>query len=209
MKQILEDPLVQGGVYPGVYLRKPRFERLLKEQTSPLDYRKFYVLRDLRDTLVSLYFSLLVSHDILNERMQRKRAVLQDLDKAEGMLHLMHSEAAPRLDGIADLQRSWLADSATVIRYEELLSEPYPAFRKIVEIGEFPIGDEHLQDILQRNSFESLSGRPPGQEDPNSYYRKGVAGDWAEHFTPDLKTEFKRRFGELLIQTGYESDLDW
>lgn len=72
------------------------------------------------------------------------------------------------------------------------------------------IPKETLRTILEEKSFENLSGgREKGKEDVTSHYRKGVPGDWANHFTPALKREFKRRFNEVLLKTGYEQDNEW
>jgi hypothetical protein len=63
---------------------------------------------------------------------------------------------------------------------------------------------------VEAASFERLSeGREQGQEDTSSFYRKGVAGDWKNHFTERDKRIFKKEAGELLIELGYERDLDW
>jgi hypothetical protein len=40
-------------------------------------------------------------------------------------------------------------------------------------------------------------------------FRKGRIGDWANHFTPRHKEAFKEVAGRLLIDLGYERDLDW
>ena len=41
-----------------------------------------------------------------------------------------------------------------------------------------------LADIRRRTSFAALSGgRPAGQADPRSFFRKGVAGDWRNVFS--------------------------
>jgi hypothetical protein len=67
-----------------------------------------------------------------------------------------------------------------------------------------------LTRIVDRKSFRRLSGgRAKGQENVKSHYRKGVSGDWANHFGDDLKALFKARHGELLIRLGYENDLHW
>ena len=42
-----------------------------------------------------------------------------------------------------------------------------------------------------------------------AHQRKGIAGDWRNHFSDELKGDFKERWGDLLIATGYERDLDW
>jgi len=60
------------------------------------------------------------------------------------------------------------------------------------------------------NRFEAQTGgRPRGVEDVTAHQRKGVAGDWRNHFTDRIKRAFKARYGGLLVATGYEKDLDW
>lgn len=67
-----------------------------------------------------------------------------------------------------------------------------------------------VADIVERRNFKKLSGgRKKGQENVHSHYRKGVPGDWANHLTPAHVDHFKAEYGDLLIQLGYESDLDW
>ena len=39
--------------------------------------------------------------------------------------------------------------------------------------------------------------------------RKGVAGDWRNHFTPEAAHVFDSIAGELLVESGYEPDRSW
>ncbi len=67
-----------------------------------------------------------------------------------------------------------------------------------------------LKRILDRNSFENKSeGRQQGEENTHSHYRKGVSGDWQEHFSPAVKEEFKKRYNDLLVKLNYEQDENW
>ena len=64
--------------------------------------------------------------------------------------------------------------------------------------------------FIHRNRFEAKAkGRSRGTEDQDSHYRKGVAGDWVNHFTDSVKDEFKKKYGDLLIRLGYENDHNW
>ena len=64
--------------------------------------------------------------------------------------------------------------------------------------------------ILDRHSFSHhAEGRQQGEEDVRHHYRKGVAGDWRTYFTPRISAAFKERYGNLLIQLGYETTKDW
>ena len=40
-------------------------------------------------------------------------------------------------------------------------------------------------------------------------FRKGTINNWKQHFNEDIKTDFKNKAGDLLIQMGYEKDLFW
>lgn len=72
------------------------------------------------------------------------------------------------------------------------------------------VSPERVLGIADTFHFRRLAeGRKQGQEDKKSHFRKGVAGDWKNHFTPKATDVFKERFGDKLIQLGYESNNDW
>jgi hypothetical protein len=66
-----------------------------------------------------------------------------------------------------------------------------------------------LRDIVQQHRFEQLAGRKRGEEDVNSHLRKGVPGDWKNHFGEEHIRVFKTRYNDLLLTLGYEDDPDW
>lgn len=67
-----------------------------------------------------------------------------------------------------------------------------------------------LDNSLRKMSFQRLTeGRLRGKEDQNSHMRKGVAGDWRNHFDAEIKAAFKESYGNLLIHLGYETSYDW
>ena len=69
---------------------------------------------------------------------------------------------------------------------------------------------ERLLGIVYSERYEKLTaGRAKGAEDSKSHYRKGVGGDWVNHFTPALVDAFKERYGDLVVRLGYEADEDW
>jgi hypothetical protein len=72
------------------------------------------------------------------------------------------------------------------------------------------LSERKVKSIVQKNSFSNLSGgRQKGKENVKSHLRKGVPGDWVNHFTPDHKRAFKKRFNDVLIKMGYEDDSNW
>jgi hypothetical protein len=64
--------------------------------------------------------------------------------------------------------------------------------------------------VVHRNRFEAKAkGRSAGAEDQSSHFRKGVAGDWRNHFDDKLKRVFKDRYGELILTLNYAESMDW
>ena len=62
---------------------------------------------------------------------------------------------------------------------------------------------------MKEASFQNLSGRTPGNDNPSSPQRKGIVGDWKNHFSESNKERFKAKFGHLLIEFGYEKNMNW
>ncbi len=56
---------------------------------------------------------------------------------------------------------------------------------------------------------ERTTGRKKGQEAEHSHLRKGVAGDWRNHFTDVHVKQFKSSYPGLLARLGYEADDNW
>src|SRR5437867_734266 len=68
----LAKPVQAGMIYPTLYVTRQQFESV----SVPRDARRFVVIRDLRDTLVSAYFSFRNSHPYTNEYYQNLREAL-------------------------------------------------------------------------------------------------------------------------------------
>ncbi|CCH93129.1 conserved hypothetical protein [Microcystis aeruginosa PCC 9432] len=68
-----------------------------------------------------------------------------------------------------------------------------------------PLYPWRLLSIVYDNNFIKLSGaRKPGEENIKSHYRKGIAGDWKNHFNDEHKQYFKEKYNSLLSELGYE-----
>ena len=230
-----EKAIIPGKIYPTIYVTRPQFEGTLLGGHTPQFYyptngmknflasafnryyfrfrhyrfQVFVIIRDLRDILVSQYFSFLVSHPVTSKRITNYREVLSAMSKEDGFLYLLDE----RMPLEAQIQSSWFpagqSHEVLVLRFEELLNNEYSAFERIFAYCQINVERQKLQDIIVQLSFQKSTGRQPGQEDISSHLRKGVAGDWKNHFTDEMKKEFKERFGQLLIDTGYERSLEW
>ena len=201
--QFLHKPIVPGAVYPTVYITREQFDSV----AVPGDSRRFVVIRDLRDTLISLYFSVRYSHPVLHGRIQSRRQILSELGQEDGLLYLIENQ----LTGLAQFQWSWVNAREELIKYEDLLERDEEILARVLlhqcRLGVDP-GKFH--EVVQANRFEARTGgRKPGEEDLGSHERKGVAGDWRTHFTDKVRKAFKTLYGSVLIATGYEKGFNW
>lgn len=203
-KELLEDPIEPGRVYSSCYVTRDKLESV----EVPPDSRRFVVLRDLRDTLVSGYFSLKISHPKYKlAAVNAMRDRLQDMELERGLMHTL-DEWVP---ANAEIQRSWIESGEPFVRFEDLLGDNEALLREILlDKCELGVTKRKLHKAIKHENFERLSGgRTRGEEDVSAHYRKGIAGDWRNYFTEPLKDAFKERYGDLLIAAGYERDDDW
>jgi len=96
-----------------------------------------------------------------------------------------------------------------VLSYEELLTNGSILVGKILEFLAIPTDIETNETMLGLSSIKSLTGRNEGKENQNSFYRKGVSGDWRNHFTESDKAVFKSVTGDRLMRLGYERNDSW
>lgn len=191
-------------------------------------FKGFHVIRDPRDVVVSGYFSHMNSHPTSNwPELLEHREALKRLPKEEGILREIEFSTSLPTDGIElnlfASMRDWDYGMPNVmeLKFEEIIEQPHAAFSRVFEFMDLLAPDEEkpaptkvsrkaLSGIIQRHDFaRQAGGRTRGQEDAKSHYRKGISGDWRNHFSPRHKEYFKDKFGRLLIDLGYEADLNW
>jgi lipopolysaccharide transport system ATP-binding protein len=105
-----QQPFRPGHVYPGLFLTRQEFE--LRPEFA--DARRFVVIRDLRDTITSHYFSLKQTHAFdVHGRVKSARDFLQSATKEEGFLYLFDRDLAR----LVDIQRSWIDSQEIILKY--------------------------------------------------------------------------------------------
>ncbi len=192
-----------GHVYPAMFITHDEFA------TRPefADARRFVVIRDLRDTLTSHYFSLKGTHalDKLG-RVKTARDYLQTSEKDDGFRFLFDRD----LDRLIQIQRSWLEAGETVLRYEDLIGNDVAGFTDLfLKKLQLPLTERAIERAVEASRFETVYKRKLGELDEKSHGRQGLPGDWKNHFSPSIRQEFLQRTGDLLVAAGYEKDTMW
>lgn len=202
-------------------------------------YRGFHVIRDPRDILVSSYFSDRYSHPVYRQEFAQFREELNNTEFEDGLrMELDRRTAEFEALAGWDYKNPNVYETkyeVLTVKPADEFSKILPFLGiRIYDAGATPLADqmrlslnrglhrakfsslklsgvprEFLDDVIAKQAFQKLAGRTKGQEDQKSHYRKGVAGDWVNYLQGANKDLFKERWGQLLIDLGYEKDLNW
>ena len=83
----------------------------------------------------------------------------------------------------------------------------------IAEFLNKPLSDELINRIAEQCSFRGMTKNAASykvgeKEDSATLLRKGVVGDWKNHFTPEQNERFEKEMLEKLDGSGLEFDYE-
>jgi len=91
------------------------------------------------------------------------------------------------------------------IRYEDLAAATEQTLAGVFEFLDVEVRASVLTNCRAAASFEAVSGgRSAGQENIDSFFRKGIPGDWRNHLSDDTVAAFRNRAGAWLDRFGYK-----
>lgn len=93
------------------------------------------------------------------------------------------------------------------LHYEDLLVDAEAQMGRV--FGWLGVADdaETRAACLSATAFEKLTGgRKPGEEDQDSFFRKGTAGQWRAVMTAEQEARFWSIAGETMTRLGYARD---
>jgi predicted nuclease with TOPRIM domain len=197
-------PEQPGNTFAGPFYSASYDEWL--HNSRPED-RAIVVLRDPRDIVISLVFSLGFSHvpSVITRLLREPISAAGTRDRIRIGMFL--------LTQWSDRMRSWASIPAggreyrTI--YRRLVEEPKKEFAIICRFLNWDAPQPLLERIIERHSFENKTGRRRGEVNPYSHRRKGIAGDWRNYFDRELGAEFESTFPALVRQLGFEMNDRW
>jgi LPS sulfotransferase NodH len=159
------------------------------------DARFLHIVRDPRDVAVSLlYQGLRNGHsDALVVGSARRR-------------YQLHSAMQNWLDAVEKFARFSAAHPTRCleIRYEDLSTEPHATLQAAFDFLGVTATNQDIEKVVASASFEKWTGRSRGQEDAQSFFRKGVVGDWKTALERDEIDEINAVCGSRMHDKKYE-----
>ena len=190
--------------------------------------KAWYLRRDGRDVMVSFYFHRMREIKAGNPTVLRRFGPTYDRIFGTGYdpddtrrnlgPFIEHEFANPR-----DARSNWRdhvmqwhdggrgRPGITYLSYEELVADTEGTLSGSIESVTGNRPDEWVvrQTVEKYSMARQTGGRKAGDEDRESFIRKGVAGDWVNHFGPTAARRFDDLAGDALVAVGYEPDRDW
>lgn len=187
----------------------PADERLRKTLASQ-GFKVIFIVRDPRDMLLSYLFYVLKReqhsmHEYLVNGYPDNGSRLMSIIRGINSDHVSSRlpSARERLDDYID----WLGwDIAYTCRFEDLIGSRGGGSdkRQIEEI-------QRIGSFINRPVSHVTAARIGGLvwSKDSITFRKGVIGDWRDHFSEEHRSAVKELAGDYLVRLGYESDYDW
>ncbi len=145
------------------------------------DYpKRALIVRDPRDVAVSAYhYYQNVRHQQGPDPSERRNNCCRAYVSFKGNLLAVAREWPEHT-------RAWLdVDGIAVIRYEDLLTDTVASIFRLADKLKIEVDVPAVEESVRHFTFESLSGgRIRGQTQNNSFFRKGVSGDYRNYFGP-------------------------
>jgi hypothetical protein len=115
----------------------------------------------------------------------------------------------------------WLDEGVPFVTYEGLLKQPSVALEGVLDLLSVNYDPDRLQDAIHRQSFDERKKLVRDKKDEAGRFtygpvheeekvlRKGIVGDWRNHFNRNIALIAHRAFSPLMYELGYEHDLNW
>lgn len=157
-------------------------------------------IRDPRDALISEYWYVRKNPWHYHYRLAATKKLSEYID-----YHLSNSYFhTTRLEWI----NYWLERKEDIdiifVKYEDLLLNPSDQLLKVFKFYNMKISEKYINKIINQNSFKTVSGRDKGNENTQSFVRKGIAGEWKEIFSEKQKDISSKNYEYIYKYFGYE-----
>jgi len=167
--------------------------------------RAVVLFRDLRDICVSRYFV------VLHHPRYRHHAYYNTVSQSEGLSHcleVIRDEFVPWIRGWLPIVRRF-SERFLEIRYEDLRPDPRARLARVLDFYGIRRSPRQIDRIARHVAATTQFDLAANIRDGTVTARKGLVGDWKNHFTEEHVRKFKEGCGDVLIELGYERDLNW
>jgi len=173
------------------------------------------VFRDGRDIVVSQYFHYLIYNEKNKYLVDKHRKyfkvedyenVVENLPK---FIEYVNNTKYHHFTW-SEFVNSWINQENIIFTsYEKFRKNPVDELIRVTNLLAQRLSQHEAEVIVDKYFFRKLYGRKEGEENNNSFLRKGIVGDGKNYFNKESKKVFKEYAGRELIKLGYKKDFKW
>lgn len=182
---------------------KTRYDLVVKTHERPapeltLTRKVILLTRDPRDVAVSAYFRY--------RNLRKKESARSPKEFIANVLYgIRFTSYLVTAYRWRRFYRAWAHVECRKVTYENMSSDPRSVLRDLFEYLEVDVPENVLVDAISTFSFEGITGRRKGQEvSSDSEFRKGIVGDYRNHFGRLHLVAFHAICGRQMRQMGYQ-----
>lgn len=175
-----------GGTPAHVFAEKTPGHFLYGEKILQMDpeARLVEVVRDGRDVCVSMQMLALKQNWAPKDRKQQIQTWVQYVKY-----------------GMKLRSNPLYADRVLQVRYEAVQENPKSEIERLFTFSGLKSSPDLIAEIIKKASFKNQSRKTP--KGPGEFFRKGVVGDWQNHFSQEDHELFRGLVGDLFNAAGY------
>ena len=176
-----------------------------------------HLIRDPRDMIVSGYYYHLWCNEIWCNKSidhfngKSYQEILNSLNPEDGIMFEMSNDHGS-FKRTASLMMNWNYNNPYILelKFEDIINDIESHFLRIFKHYRFNKKQtKSAMYVVNQCKFENITGRLKGNENPKNHFRKGISGDWKNHFNESHKQAFKKLYPGLLEKLGYEQNDLW
>ena len=164
-------------------------------------YKVILSLRDPRDILVSMYFSIANSHVSPGDKKKYDRLMKS---RKFAQYNSIDSFVKERVIDARNIFTAYMDEcsgkpNVHLVKFEEMISDFPTWLRGILDFCELDVSEQRFAELCQ----EQENSRPSGKEAKNKHLRKGVAGDFKDKLQAETIEYLNSELEDVLQHFGY------
>jgi hypothetical protein len=102
------------------------------------------------------------------------------------------------------------AHSIPLVRYEDMVRDPFSALRKVMTFWKIAVPDAVLREVVERYTFDRMEDSVAGGTGyvadmlRTGHLRRGRPGSWADELPPPIADDIQKRFADYQHRLRYD-----